>query len=226
MLNKLLFVGFLFCACGRVTAGDPKPKDTPEPGASTADTGTLWWDSDPGDADGDGYTVAQGDCDDTRADVHPGVEKDTCDGVDQDCDGQVDEDFDGDLNEPNNSQATDLGNFSNEAESVAFGYLPDTQDVDYFVFTIREDSLDWFNVETWLYGTPEGAVFTLDLYREEDGWVHLGGDTATGRGSIGLVDFEGTTGWDDSGTYLVAIGATRGGSCAAPYTLHLSFGGW
>lgn len=57
-----------------------------------------------GDADGDGYIsaaccnldAAQGglhcgnDCDDTRADVHPGATE-ICDGVDNNCDGQVDE---------------------------------------------------------------------------------------------------------------------------------------
>jgi hypothetical protein len=38
------------------------------------------------DADGDGYTVADGDCDDGRADVHPG-QVDLCDGgIDGDCD--------------------------------------------------------------------------------------------------------------------------------------------
>jgi hypothetical protein len=226
MSPQFLFIALLFAACSPTSTGEPKSPGTPDTGTSPGETGAPWWDAEPGDADGDGYTVAQGDCDDTRPDVNPGVKKDTCDGVDQDCDGRIDEDFDGDANEPNNTQATRLGNFANDAEALAFGYLPDTEDVDYFTFHITEDSLDWFNVETWLYGTPEGAVFTLDLYRDKNGWVHLGGDTATGRGSVGMVDFGGTTGWDDSGTYLVAIGATKGGSCAAPYTLHLSFGGW
>ncbi len=35
------------------------------------------------------------DCDDTRADVHPGAE-DVCDGTDNDCDGETDEDLDED----------------------------------------------------------------------------------------------------------------------------------
>jgi hypothetical protein len=46
------------------------------------------------DTDGDGYgdhCPAGPDCDDGRADVHPGAAE-VCDGVDQNCDGRVDED--------------------------------------------------------------------------------------------------------------------------------------
>lgn len=46
------------------------------------------------DADGDGFSLPNGanapgvfDCDDTRADVHPGAEDAADDGVDENCDG-------------------------------------------------------------------------------------------------------------------------------------------
>ena len=39
------------------------------------------------DIDGDGYTVADGDCDDVAADVYPGATEIPGDGIDQDCDG-------------------------------------------------------------------------------------------------------------------------------------------
>ncbi len=42
------------------------------------------------DDDGDGYTVADGDCDDADAGVNPGAAE-SCNGVDDDCDGEVDE---------------------------------------------------------------------------------------------------------------------------------------
>jgi hypothetical protein len=43
------------------------------------------------DADGDGYLASE-DCDDTRADVHPGgIEECSCDGLDDDCNGVVDD---------------------------------------------------------------------------------------------------------------------------------------
>lgn len=43
------------------------------------------------DADGDGYTCAQGDCDDSNADIHPGAFEVCGDGIDNDCDGLIDE---------------------------------------------------------------------------------------------------------------------------------------
>jgi hypothetical protein len=39
------------------------------------------------DGDGDGYTVAEGDCDDGAVQVHPDATDEIVDGVDQDCDG-------------------------------------------------------------------------------------------------------------------------------------------
>ncbi len=50
------------------------------------------------DADGDGWTPYDADCDDTDPTVHPGAEE-TCDGKDNDCDGEVpagENDADGD----------------------------------------------------------------------------------------------------------------------------------
>src|SRR5207247_217215 len=45
----------------------------------------------PGD-DSDGYSTADGDCDDTNAAVHPGATE-LCNGVDDNCNGQIDEAF-------------------------------------------------------------------------------------------------------------------------------------
>ena len=42
------------------------------------------------DADGDGSSSCATDCDDSRADVHPGAAE-ICDSIDQDCDGTIDE---------------------------------------------------------------------------------------------------------------------------------------
>jgi hypothetical protein len=42
------------------------------------------------DADGDGWTVEAGDCDDTRESVHPGATEACTGGLDEDCDGATD----------------------------------------------------------------------------------------------------------------------------------------
>jgi hypothetical protein len=51
--------------------------------------------SDPNDGDGDGWTLAQGDCDDTDAAVRPGQAEVLGDRRDNDCDGFADEDASG-----------------------------------------------------------------------------------------------------------------------------------
>lgn len=44
------------------------------------------------DYDRDGYSIADGDCDDTRSDIHPGATE-VCDGVDNNCDGEGDVEY-------------------------------------------------------------------------------------------------------------------------------------
>jgi len=48
------------------------------------------------DADGDGFTESEGDCDDGDPSVNPEAEETWYDGVDSDCDGASDDDADGD----------------------------------------------------------------------------------------------------------------------------------
>ena len=63
------------------------------------------------DADGDGWTSGDGDCNDDDASIHPGAPE-VCDSIDQDCDDQIDEDvlttfyYDGDGDEFGDSENT------------------------------------------------------------------------------------------------------------------------
>ena len=52
------------------------------------------------DHDGDGYSMAQGDCDDTNPAVHPGAIEICGDGLDNDCDGVADRTNDGSATRP------------------------------------------------------------------------------------------------------------------------------
>ncbi len=74
-----------------MAVGCPEPwspdDDVSEDDDSTDDDDTTG-DDDTTDADGDGYTVQDGDCDDENGDVYPGAEEHWYDGIDSDCDGE------------------------------------------------------------------------------------------------------------------------------------------
>ncbi len=73
-----------------VTPASPGATPTPEP------TGTPVPTAPPADLDHDGFSVEDGDCDDSAPDVYPGAADVPYDGVDQDCDGGDLTDVDGD----------------------------------------------------------------------------------------------------------------------------------
>ena len=52
----------------------------------------TWFETTEADLDGDGFSWAEGDCDDGNASIHPGAQEDCTSGVDEDCDGDVDGD--------------------------------------------------------------------------------------------------------------------------------------
>ncbi len=91
-MRASLLAVFLLGGCTLPVDGEPV--DTAD-SDSDIDTDTET-DTDTGtgpDRDGDSFPVGV-DCDDSRADVNPGIASDGCNGRDDDCDGTVDEDPD------------------------------------------------------------------------------------------------------------------------------------
>ncbi len=78
---------------------DAGPTIVPPTPEAPADTGVVPDDTAPvppdDDADNDGFSPAEGDCDDANVRVSPARDEDPDDGVDNDCDARVDEAFSG-----------------------------------------------------------------------------------------------------------------------------------
>jgi len=91
---SLLLTPTLLFAC-RVPESDKAEADNDS--AQTVDSSTdSAVDPNTVDQDGDGYTPAEGDCDDTNPTAHPGAPETAYDGVDEDCLGGDDNDADAD----------------------------------------------------------------------------------------------------------------------------------
>lgn len=89
LANRLLPFNWLPAVIALSLVGCPGPKDDTEEesGAESADVDSY---PTPVDADSDGITVADGDCDDNDANLYPGRAED-CDGLDNNCNEVVDE---------------------------------------------------------------------------------------------------------------------------------------
>ena len=111
-------------ATGDDDAGDDDTGDD-----DTGDDDT-WGDDDTSgeDNDHDGYTVAEGDCDDHEAGVHPGATE-NANGVDDDCDGEIDE-------------GTDMEDHDGDGWSEHMGDCDDTNPGIYPGATENENGVD------------------------------------------------------------------------------------
>ena len=66
--------------------------ETGIPGTETGEPHTETGEPEPVvDLDGDGYSPADGDCDDNNEDINPGAPE-YCDGIDNDCNDEIDDD--------------------------------------------------------------------------------------------------------------------------------------
>ena len=213
-------------------ASEPAPLARPglaeeDTSVVAADTGAPWWDASPDDADDDGVSRADGDCDELRADVHPGAQDHTCDGVDQDCDGVVDGGAQPDPYEPNDADTSWLGDFGEEGETVVLGALFPETDVDAYGFAVTDGDFSRFDLEAWVMNVPAGVDLALEL-----AWVSTTGDARIvasvddlGAGGDEVLAWGGNAGTDDSGVYVLRV-AGEGADCGQRYLLHLLVGSW
>ncbi len=160
-------------------------------------------DRDSFDADGDGWTGDQGDCDDDNPNVYPGATE-TSNGLDDDCDGIVDN---------NTATYDDDGDGYSEAE----GDCDDADATTYPGATELYDSLD-NDCDSII---DEGTIGYDD---DGDGYSEVGGDCDDTRASVypgateledgldndcdGITD-EGTPAYDNDGDGY----SERGGDC-------------
>ena len=214
------------CSKGRalgVDTGSPDPIDsaTPQDTGST-DTGEEETDPWETDDDGDGYSENDGDCDDTNAELSPGVESDLCDGIDQDCDNEVDEDaWEDDPYEPNDEIWTYMGDLGDIDSLAITAYLHNDSDVDRYSFDWTDDWWSWSDSATvTLTGIPDDATYrlTVGLIGDDDEIDSDSSEQVFGTDSLSLTVSD-TWFSDDGGEFGVLVEGISGADCSRSYLI-------
>jgi len=195
------------------------------------------------DADGDGWTPNEGDCDDANAGVNPGAPE-ICNDVDDDCDGSINEGM-GDSFEPNESSPTWLGAMDGDGFCVYYlGYISGSADFqslsatlhspddwDLYSFSTTDDITDCldesgYGIQVTLSSIPYGHDYALELYWVDGGDVLLASSDNPGSASESVA-YTGTYGFsgdaDDGGTFEIAVLPSTGSGygCSDTYTLEI-----
>ena len=159
------------------------------------------------DDDGDGVSEDEGDCDDHDASTHPGA-RELPDCWDNDCDHQVDEGV--------TRPARDDGYEQNDAMDVPFdlgqrGRRRFRQrldlvtrgggDQEWFEFASDDGPLDHWGLVAFVPRLPAGSQYRVGFYTLDG---HRKVAMVLGEEG-GTVRYEGRSGQDDSGTYLLGI---------------------
>ena len=147
------------------------------------------------DLDGDGFSAATGDCDDSDAAVYPGAEE-VCDGKDNDCDdalptAEADDDYDGyrlcsgDCDDTDNRVHPGAREVCDGKDNDCDGIPTEDADLDDDGYTICDDDCDDADPDAWP-GNPEEcdfidndcSGFVDDIDQDLDGYspCALGGD--------------------------------------------------
>ncbi|MFT4974206.1 MAG: putative outer membrane repeat protein [Myxococcota bacterium] len=111
------------------------------------------------DDDGDGYSPADGDCDDADPSRNPGADE-QCNGVDDDCSGSVpeeeeDRDYDGlrycegDCDDDDNAVYPDAPEICDDKDNDCDGHTPDREDADGDEHTLCDGDCDDSDPSVW-----------------------------------------------------------------------------
>ena len=96
------------------------------------------------DADGDGYTDEDGDCDDSDSSVNIGAIE-ICDGVDNDCDGEIDEEVTTSFYADADGDGFGNPEYVEEACEASEGFVPngsDCDDTNHEIYPAADDVCD------------------------------------------------------------------------------------
>jgi len=146
MRNFLIILSslLLISACTEKNTNNTTP-DKPDETTKTVEVDTA---TSPPDIDGDGWTLANGDCDDSDPERYPGASE-SCDEVDEDCDDIVDENAIGAQQWHIDSDADGFGDAHSVIEACERpdNHLSDDSDCDDSNSNIHPDAEDDRNTE-------------------------------------------------------------------------------
>lgn len=225
----LSLVGCSFKAAGTEgeTVSGPSSTDTAGPSDDTGDPSSGEGeppDPELSDDDLDGYTEAEGDCDDDDAGVRPGL-PDGCDGIDNDCDDDIDEDArEEDPHEPNDTVGHDLGDLDAVGSFEVDAFLHDEDDVDRFEFVYTDSPIDFDTLTVELTNFTGDITYKMKIISLESGDAVYEGFSTPSDDALSF-ELESAIG-SDSATFQVIISSLGGAGCTTPYRLNIVHSDW
>ena len=158
----------------------------------------------PIDEDNDGFSIENGDCNDSDPEIFPSHPDDTCDFIDNNCNRLIDENWQGD--EQENGEAVFI---SSEEDTYLTGYIFPDHDIDQFILETQVPRT--FDIE------PRHLINIQIFAHIGETWVEL----IQGR-TTELFSFELYPDAMESSLYKVEI-YSESGDCSQPYEIQVGY---